>query len=441
MSKCRYSIEPGLRMKRFDDEIAEIQKALTKLTEERDSLKAYVHGHKALLSFVRRLPLDIVQEIFMACLPTHRNCVMNIVDGSVGWESELEQRSEVTSTWLQRSGECPLSISLHSPEFVPLDTTDTDTPPPTPALQMLIAFASRWQHIQFDIPAGFLKTLERLTASDVPMLKTLALNQLTSLSTMGRDPSGSINDIPILSETVLRVIAQCPNLWSYSFSFYDDADMSSGPVVEHPLLQMVECSGDLFTFRLFRRLSLPALKEFTFLEGRSNANLAAYDDQLCIRFLSSSLYLESLHLGCDQLSPSSLQNIVCGLPPTVKRLHFSARSLWNGPSINNDVLADFTPVSGLVTPCPGLQVLEINQCMAISDAALLQFITARAATLKHIRIDFARTLELAIRPQLESVIPGLDISVTHLPPYRQFSPWQGLSDAPPPLPLTAVPLY
>ncbi|KAJ7753313.1 hypothetical protein DFH07DRAFT_511142 [Mycena maculata] len=65
-------IGPSLRMKRLDDEIAEIQKALTKLTEERDSLGAYIGAHKALVSPVRRLPRDMIQDIFMACLPTHR---------------------------------------------------------------------------------------------------------------------------------------------------------------------------------------------------------------------------------------------------------------------------------------------------------------------------------------------------------------------------------
>ncbi|KAJ7740022.1 hypothetical protein DFH07DRAFT_839655 [Mycena maculata] len=458
----------------------------------------------------------------MSCLPKHHNCVMSAREAPVllgricslwraislatprlwasihiadpgatqsSWAtSHLEQRLEVTRTWLQRSGECPLSISLHSSLHSPgtdLFLLQVDTPSRTPAvLQMLILFASRWQHIHFDIPAGFVKTLGQLTASDVPMLKTLALNQinayepsdftwarlavlsgscltsisilgngvflqdlpvrwtqLTSLSTFARDfPMPSQTSIS--SETALWAIAQCPNLRSFSFDFHKDAEMSSRPMVEHRLLQMVECRGDLSASCLFGRLSLPALKElrFTFLQ---RTNLDPYDDQPFVRFLSSSLRLESLHLGCDQAPPSSLQNIVCSLPPTVKRLYFSGSSTWNGPSIDDDVLAAFTPVAGLATPCPVLQVLRIDRCTEVSDAALLRFITARAATLKRIQIDFARTMELDIRPQLKSVIPGLDISVTHLVPDRQFSPWQGLPNAPLPLsvPLTVVPLY
>ncbi|KAJ7479519.1 hypothetical protein FB451DRAFT_1448470 [Mycena latifolia] len=67
-------VDPAHRLQRLDDEISEVQKALDKLTEERVRLAAYVDAHRALISPVWRLALDIIQEIFLACLPTHRNC-------------------------------------------------------------------------------------------------------------------------------------------------------------------------------------------------------------------------------------------------------------------------------------------------------------------------------------------------------------------------------
>ncbi|KAJ6573528.1 hypothetical protein DFH09DRAFT_868682, partial [Mycena vulgaris] len=74
--------EPTRRLQRLDDEITELRKAIEKLADERDNLKlsAYVDAHRALISPVRRLPLDIIREIFMACLPTHRNCGMSAVE-------------------------------------------------------------------------------------------------------------------------------------------------------------------------------------------------------------------------------------------------------------------------------------------------------------------------------------------------------------------------
>ncbi|KAJ6594704.1 hypothetical protein B0H19DRAFT_899198, partial [Mycena capillaripes] len=78
-----FIIERSLRLKRLDDEIADLQKAIDKLAAERDDLGAFVEAHKALSSPVRRLPLDIIQEIFVACIPTHRNCVMSASEAPV----------------------------------------------------------------------------------------------------------------------------------------------------------------------------------------------------------------------------------------------------------------------------------------------------------------------------------------------------------------------
>ncbi|KAJ7502546.1 hypothetical protein B0H11DRAFT_642432 [Mycena galericulata] len=70
-------VEPALRVKRLGEEIAELQKTIDKLAQERDELEVYVDAHRALISPFGRLPLDIIQTIFVACMPNHRNCVMS----------------------------------------------------------------------------------------------------------------------------------------------------------------------------------------------------------------------------------------------------------------------------------------------------------------------------------------------------------------------------
>ncbi|KAJ7689558.1 hypothetical protein B0H17DRAFT_867202, partial [Mycena rosella] len=87
--------EPTLRLQpHLHGEIADLQKAIDKFSAERARLSDYVDAHRALISPVRRLPFDIIQEIFTACLPTHRNCVMSarealIVLGRIcsGWRA------------------------------------------------------------------------------------------------------------------------------------------------------------------------------------------------------------------------------------------------------------------------------------------------------------------------------------------------------------------
>ncbi|KAJ7662952.1 hypothetical protein B0H17DRAFT_909987, partial [Mycena rosella] len=57
-------------------EISRIQELLDELTEKRDALDDFIAAHSALISPARRLPEDIVRDIFVACLPSNRNALI-----------------------------------------------------------------------------------------------------------------------------------------------------------------------------------------------------------------------------------------------------------------------------------------------------------------------------------------------------------------------------
>ncbi|KAJ7019213.1 hypothetical protein C8F04DRAFT_351278 [Mycena alexandri] len=201
-------VEPTLRLKSLDNEIADLQKAIDKLKEEHDSVGSFVEAHKALISLARRLPLDIIQEIFVACLPNDRNCAMSASEAPVllgricsSWRAismstpriwaklhivdpppfpdaptlvaeTVALRLATAKIWLRRSGQCPLSISLKCGfEYYPGPSSITRTS----VLQLLIQFAPRWQHIHFTIPPAALQEILDLTETDVPLLETVAL--------------------------------------------------------------------------------------------------------------------------------------------------------------------------------------------------------------------------------------------------------------------------
>jgi hypothetical protein len=109
------------------------------------------------------------------------------------------------------------------------------------------------------------------------------------------------------------------------------------------------------------------------------------------------------------------------------------------PSLDNDALA-ILDVS-LDRPCLALQELVILNCRSVSDEALLHFITSRVPTLRRVNITFDREREVDILPSLQSSVEaGLQIDITYIsvaPP--QFSPWQGLRDAPLVAPWTPAP--
>ncbi|KAJ7803486.1 hypothetical protein B0H14DRAFT_1637275 [Mycena olivaceomarginata] len=193
-----------------------------KLAEERDTLLTYVEAHKALISPLRQLPLDIIEEIFMACLPTHRNCVMSAAEAPVllgricsSWraislttprlwsklhiveptrpynsppynlnpglyEAKVAQRLDVADAWLRRSGTCPLSISVESnlDHGVTPPLTPSPAPPNTDVfLDMLVPYAYRWKELRLVVPPLALETLSRLTENDVPLLRRLKIVQ------------------------------------------------------------------------------------------------------------------------------------------------------------------------------------------------------------------------------------------------------------------------
>jgi hypothetical protein len=178
-------VEPGLRFRLLDKEIAQLQMALDKLKAERDTLSDFVDGHEALISPFRRLPLNVVQEIFLACLPAHGYCVMSaseapvllgricsslrslslstsrlwsklrIVEPTVSsetrsltWsksEEKVAQLAQGIRMWLGRSSQCPLSISLdpawQRAGYIPAIENLI--------LEVIVSFAPGWEHLAF----------------------------------------------------------------------------------------------------------------------------------------------------------------------------------------------------------------------------------------------------------------------------------------------------
>ncbi|KAJ7140930.1 hypothetical protein C8R44DRAFT_866604 [Mycena epipterygia] len=179
-------VEPAIRLQCLDDEIADLQKTIDKLAAEHTSIGAY--------------------EIFVACLPSHQNCVMSALEApvllgricsswrtislstpylwarlqiveptrphgstSTSFDEKLAQRLKTTKMWLARSGQCPLSLSLLS------SFERNGFPRPDTFMNALVPFASRWQHIHFTAFASELEKLSQIAATDVLMLHTLGL--------------------------------------------------------------------------------------------------------------------------------------------------------------------------------------------------------------------------------------------------------------------------
>ncbi|KAJ7248624.1 hypothetical protein B0H12DRAFT_1123490 [Mycena haematopus] len=514
-----FLIEPCMRLKRLEDDIAVLQKAIDKLTEERDTVAAFVEAHKALISPLRRLPLDIIEELFMACLPTNRNCVMSATEAPVilgricsSWrtislstprlwsrlhiveptrvysatpglyEAKVAQRLEVARAWLQRSGTCPLSISLESSldhGITPPLTPSISSPSPNLFLNVLVPFASRWQNIRLMVPPLALESLLCLAEKDVPLLKHLKLvqrpehpnsdskwtlspfgflcgpnltrfsllggntnpldlplrwNQLTALSLMG--PAWGLAH-PQTCEVIFEILSRCPKLQTCKLLVQGppEGDLSHS-IVECPCLHTVEltCVGTplLTAGILLTRLSLPDLRDFK-LSGLGELPSVFSGDSL-VSSLAASTHLERISIHSNTFSKPFLYDFLRGLPPTIRYLHITEpMHMWR-PSIAEAALDDdvFAALNAPPACCPALEELVIYSCRKVSDEALLRFIISRVSTLKLVDIQFDREREVDIFPNLEPFLEaGGKASITYItlsPP--QFSPWVGLPDAP-----------
>ncbi|KAJ7253548.1 hypothetical protein C8J57DRAFT_1722435 [Mycena rebaudengoi] len=72
-----FLVDPHTEAAHLAEQIAGMQKLLEDLTRKRDDLAEFIDAHLALVSPARRLPDDVVREIFVASLPANRNCAIS----------------------------------------------------------------------------------------------------------------------------------------------------------------------------------------------------------------------------------------------------------------------------------------------------------------------------------------------------------------------------
>ncbi|KZP17947.1 hypothetical protein FIBSPDRAFT_746204, partial [Athelia psychrophila] len=118
-------------MSELDNEIGRVEKILERLRQNRVALQKHSDGHQNVLNVTRRLPLEILGEIFIqsqgmlggrSIAPTRvcRHWREVAIGTSRLWShlriqyrgAAMDSDMEMTSIWLQRSGGQPLSIIL-----------------------------------------------------------------------------------------------------------------------------------------------------------------------------------------------------------------------------------------------------------------------------------------------------------------------------------------
>ncbi|KAH9479186.1 hypothetical protein JR316_0007772 [Psilocybe cubensis] len=187
-------------------------KAYEDLRTQYDTLSLKIDQYKALASPLRRLPTEILAEIFFYCLPTETNSIISpneapliltrvcskwrkiALTTPIIWSTihistppidsrnsltlrddyisrQVECRTKLVFDWIARSGECPLYISI----FIPVNSHPVWAGFEKQVLRCLNSNSHRWKETNFNMPSRYLSDIFAMDRSKFPMLTSLAI--------------------------------------------------------------------------------------------------------------------------------------------------------------------------------------------------------------------------------------------------------------------------
>ncbi|KAJ7627800.1 hypothetical protein DFH06DRAFT_1227184 [Mycena polygramma] len=448
---------------------------LDELTQKRDALNIFVDAHLSLVSPVRRLPEDIVREIFMACMPASSNAGLGVKEAPLllcricsGWRhlalatpelwsslhivvsrrSTGEGLAATAKCWLSRSGMLTLSISLAS------NCTRVYFPHISRLLAGLAEFSMRWESIDISLRSfDPLDALSHLRPDNVPMLKRasfgrrehggmalsssslpfLTTTSLRNVSIAGEDDPSllqlpwtqlthlMLGGQPGLSQPsisgILAVLRRCTQLQTFQLQLSNAEGRFSINVdpVTHPNLRQLEVSTDTDYRRLsalFTKMLLPNLQSLKLSFRDYRAIVPPPGEAPPLHIFAQSL--ERLSLNVPGLHGGYLLRLL----PLM--LHLDELELHGEPSL--------LPVAGAEALGPpdarflahfGLTHISrfrLFKFKAVSDDTLLTFVRNHAAHLKHFTIHLNRPMQRDISALLQPFIErGLEISIRYSP--------------------------
>lgn len=185
----------------LDDEILQVEALFSRLTEQKRDLVAFTRGQQSLLSPIRRIPAEILGDIFLYCCPAinignwrGNSLVWQLGEVCYYWRTvimslhEIWARMDITmqaymarpqeypgymktidhlvATCLSRSGDCPLSFAL---------ATHGTHPAFSSVFDQLFAYSDRWFEVSLEVDwLTFLPNLTQIK-DRIPRLRSLTL--------------------------------------------------------------------------------------------------------------------------------------------------------------------------------------------------------------------------------------------------------------------------
>ena len=255
----------------IEAEVQRLEELMETMKTKRQGVQKIINDHNIILSPVRRLPPDVLHEIFFHCLPTHRNPVMKSSEspllltricsswryialsspqiwskihiplpgdpsfssgyGLITDENTLSKRRQrfagvmrmrcdAVRTWLSRSGTCPLSLSVTYPGYYSGLQNSKDDELVHEMFDILLSFAGRWSDIDLSMPEDIYNKLQGNIIPDM----FFSLNSLKA-NLYQQYHANNHQSIPI------RLLA-APNLRSITISAIQTTLQMTGSLVQ-----------------------------------------------------------------------------------------------------------------------------------------------------------------------------------------------------------------
>lgn len=429
-----------LTLDRLNADIEAHKAALLQLASKREATTIAIEDQKSVLSPIRRVPVEVLVEIFLRCLPDdhfvkpstqsapllltqicqnwrHLSLSIGRLWASISVEINKERCSPhplLIASWLARSGALPLSFQLI--DRLTLEDVTQHQPPFTapPIIARFIPYLNRWHTVHLDFSDWRVNTgLDALIAGGPPpLLESLSIwrdfwikedsnslrvllsaPRLHDLTWAARHSQLDPMAIVVLSKmTSIRieyfvpldnfytVLKHSPSLLTCRFSVHKESPVLDTLPIIVPQLRSLDLSvgGSLDT--VFQKFTAPSLTQLRISKALVFPALAGerfwYANQVS-SFISASVSgIKHLEFLNVDITSSELIDLLKQLSSSLN--HLTVSDDGSRYPVNDEVLQALTrQIDEADNLCPNLEYLKLWGCIQSTDGLLADMVQSR----------------------------------------------------------------
>ncbi|KAJ6507936.1 hypothetical protein C8R47DRAFT_1100046 [Mycena vitilis] len=219
----------------LDVQIAGLNRSLSQLISRRAELERFVNDHRGVISIVRRLPGDVLAEIFSHCVdagaavhpPQTRDALRRIVQVSGNWRAIAVgsphlwrhlfiPQAQIDDGTFKRRIPLQLQQSRQAPVHILMYAAETQNNQADVALNLLLPASARWEELALSLRTPHYRQLLASTC-DFPALKKLTILSWDTLEWHNDDVLHFFGCLPVLEELELDTLHSFTHLpfpWS-----------------------------------------------------------------------------------------------------------------------------------------------------------------------------------------------------------------------------------